>query len=239
MGDAGAQWVVELRDVRKDYRGLRPLRVKHLQLRNGQALALLGFDEIAAEVLVNLITGATVPDEGDVSIFGESTAALPDGDAWLASLDRFGILSARAVLLDEITVEQNLALPFTLELDPIPDPVRTQVRDLAAEVGLNPPDLVRSPATLPPLDRLRLRLARAVALSPHLLLAEHPNAYVPAEDVPLFATDYARVVTRRGIASLVITADRTFAAAVAEQVLTLQPATGELKPASLWQRWLT
>ena len=239
MADAGAEVVIELREVRKDYRGLRPLRVNHLQLRQGQSLALVGFDEITAEVLVNLLTGATVPDAGDVLVFGRSTAALADGDAWLASLDRFGILSPRAVLLEELTVEQNLALSFTLELDPIPDPVRAQVRQLAADVALESSELTRPAAALTPLGRLRLRLARAVALDPRILLAEHPNAAVPAGEVTLFATDYGRVVTRRGMASLVLTADRAFAAAVADEVLTLQPATGELKAASRWQRWLS
>jgi putative ABC transport system ATP-binding protein len=239
MVDSGAELALELRDVQKDYRGLRPLRVRHLQLRQGQALALVGFDEITAEVLVNLLTGATVPDAGEVFVFGQPTSALADGDAWLASLDRFGILSARAVLLDELTVEQNLAMPFTLELDPLSDSVRWKVRQLAGEVGLSSPDLVRPVAALAPLGRLRLRLGRAVALNPRLLLAEHPNASVPSDDVPAFAADYRQVVTRRGIASLTLTADRAFAAAVAEQVLTLQPATGELKPASFWRRRLS
>jgi hypothetical protein len=35
-----------------------------------------------------------------------------------------------------------------------------------------------------------------------------------------------------------MTADRTFAAAIAEQVLTLEPATGALKPSGGWRRWL-
>src|SRR5207245_9810968 len=139
----GAELARELRDVQKDYRGMRPLRIKHLQLREGQSLALVGFDQVAAEVLVNLLTGATVPDAGDVFVLGESTSALADGDAWLASLDRFGILSARAVLLDELKVDQNLAMPFTLELDPLHDAVRSEVRRLAGEDGRTPQDIWR------------------------------------------------------------------------------------------------
>ena len=239
MVDSGADPVVELRDVQKDYRGLRPLRIRHLRLRQGQTLALVGFDAVTAEVLVNLITGATVPDAGDVFLFGQSTSALADSDAWLASLDRFGILSARAVLLDELTVEQNLAMPFTLELDPISDTVRSDVQHLAVEVGLSASDLPRPVAGLAPLGRLRVRLARAVALHPRILLAEHPNASVPSNDVSEFAADCRRVVTRRDIASLTLTADRAFAAAVAEHVLTLQPATGELKPLSSWWQRLS
>src|SRR5262245_40583946 len=49
----GGEPLVELRAVRKDYRGLRPLRVEHLDVHEGQSIALLGFDQAGAEVLVN------------------------------------------------------------------------------------------------------------------------------------------------------------------------------------------
>ena len=228
--------VIELRDVRKDYRGLRPLRVGRLAVRQGDRLALLGFDHLTAEVFVNLVTGATAPDHGDVRAFGESTRSIEDADAWLASLDRFGIVSDRAVLLDALTVAQNIAVPLTLELEPVPDAVRATVERLAGEVGLAAADLPRAAAALGASARQRVRLARALALNPRVLLAEHPNAALPPGEVPSFAADYAAVVARRGLASVVLTADRTFAAAVADQVLTLQPATGELTPASGWRR---
>ncbi|HEY6360009.1 MAG TPA: hypothetical protein VIX63_02850, partial [Vicinamibacterales bacterium] len=158
---------------------------------------------------------------------------------WVDTLDQFGLLSERAVLLDHLTAEQNLAMPLSLELDDLPEDVRARVRRLADEVGLSDEDL-RAPMTeLSALLRLRVRLGRALALDPRLLLAEHPNASLPPGDVAGFAADLSRVVARRRIASLVITADSTFARAVAEQVLTLQPASGELKPAAGWRSWFT
>jgi phospholipid/cholesterol/gamma-HCH transport system ATP-binding protein len=229
--------VLELRGVVKDYRGLRPLRIQQFELRQGQSVTLLGFDQITAEVFVNLVTGAIIPDAGDVRVFGESTADIRDGDAWLASLDRFGILSERAVLLDQLTVAQNLAVPFSLELDPISDTVRRDVQRLAGEVGLDDGDLPKAVAALPPPARLRVRLARAIALTPRVLLSEHPNASLGPDDVPAFAADLARVIAARHLASVTLTADRTFAAAISEQVLTLQPGTGELKAAAGWRRW--
>ncbi|MGH9372638.1 MAG: hypothetical protein ACRD15_14010 [Vicinamibacterales bacterium] len=229
--------VLEIRSVTKDYRGLRPLRIEHLELREGQTLALAGFDQAAAEVFVNLATGATVPDSGEVRVFGESTAAITDADAWLASLDRFGILSERAVLLDGLDALQNLAMPFTLEVDRLTDALRAKARGLAHEVGMETDDLGRPVGDLTPPARVRVRLGRALALRPRVLIAEHPNASLSPADLPAFATDFAGVVAARGIAALTLTADRTFAAAVAEQVLTLQPATGELKSAAGWRRW--
>ena len=131
-----ADVVIALRGVRKDYRGLRPLRVEQLKLRQGESVALMGFDRVAAEVLVNLITGATLPDSGEVDVFGTPTGAITDPDAWLVAMDQFGILSERVVLLESFSVEQNLALPFSLEFDEIPLTVRTSVRQLADEVGI-------------------------------------------------------------------------------------------------------
>lgn len=229
--------VLEIRSLVKDYRGLRPLRIQRFELRQGESVALLGFDQITAEVFVNVVTGATTPDSGDVRVFGQSTADITDGDAWLASLDRFGILSERAVLLDQLTVAQNLAVPFSLELDPIPDAVRRDVLRVAAEVGLDERDLGQSVAGISAPARLRVRLARAIALNPRVLLAEHPNASLAPDDVPTFAADFSRVVSGRRLASVTLTADRTFAGAIAEHVLTLQPATGEWKATPGWRRW--
>jgi ABC-type transporter Mla maintaining outer membrane lipid asymmetry ATPase subunit MlaF len=229
--------VLLLDGVVKDYRGLRPLRIKHLEVREGQSIALLGFDQAAAEVFVNLVTGATVPDSGDVRVFGQSTTATTDADTWLASLDNFGILSERAVLLDALTAMQNLAMPFTLEVDPIPEAVRPQVATLAEEAGLEPAEILRPVGELSPLARARVRLGRALALNPRVLVAEHPNALLSGNDVPVFAADFAKAVAARKLTSVTVTADRTFAAAVADHVLTLQPASGELKAAAGWRRW--
>jgi len=104
--------VLELSAVVKDYRGLRPLRIDHLAIDPGEQLAVLGIDRPSAEILINLITGTTLPDRGDIRVFGRSTAAIQDSTEWMAFVDRFGLVTERAVLLDAMSVVQNLADPF-------------------------------------------------------------------------------------------------------------------------------
>jgi ABC-type lipoprotein export system ATPase subunit len=230
--------LVDLRDVSKDYRALRPLRIQRLQLHAGQSIALVGVDQVAAEVLVDVVTGAVVPEQGQVLVFGQPTTGISDADAWFDTLDAFGLLSERAVLVEQFTVEQNLLLPLTLDLEAVSDAHRVRAHRLADEVGLA--DDLRKPAgALSPAARLRVRLGRALALDPRVLLAEHPNATLSSGDTAEFAADLSRIIARRGLAALVMTADRTFAGAVAEEVLTLQPATGELKRTGGWRRWFT
>ena len=231
--------LVSLREIRKNYGGLRPLRIQQLELCEGTSTAILGIDEAGAEVLTNLITAAALPDEGEVDIFGMSTRAIADAEHWLRELDRFGIVSERVVLLDQFSVEQNLALPLSMELDALPSAVRSQVAEIAGEVGLTPEELPHPAARLPRARLLRLRLGKALAMNPRVLLAEHPNASLLPQEFAVFAADFSRIVSRRGLASLVLTADRTFAAAIAESVVALQPTTGQLRPLGSWRRWFS
>jgi ABC-type transporter Mla maintaining outer membrane lipid asymmetry ATPase subunit MlaF len=233
-----APTLLSISDVEKDYHSLRPLRLRRLDLREGDAVALLGFDRAGAEVLVNLIAGATLPDRGEVVVLGRSTAAITDGDAWMQALDDVGILSERAILLDQMTTEQNLAVPLSLELHALPEAVRARVVALASEVGLAAEALPRFLSELSPVDRMRVRLARALAGEPRLLLAEHPNASLDPAARPLFAAVLKDVAAARRLALLVLTADRAFAASATTDVRSVSLATGELTRLSRgWGGW--
>ena len=57
-------------------------------------MTLSGLDAHAAEMFMHLITGASVPDEGAVVVAGHDTRTIATDTEWLASLDRFGIVTA-------------------------------------------------------------------------------------------------------------------------------------------------
>jgi putative ABC transport system ATP-binding protein len=237
---AGPPPVLEIADVRKTYSGLRPLRLRALSIAAGERVAVMGLDAAAAELLVNLVTGATLPEEGSIRVLGERTADIPTGEAWLASLDRFGIVSERAVMMEGATLGQNLALPFTLEIDPVAEEMRERVTALAAECGLSGSHAVwldRPAGEAPPEVRLRAHLARGVALEPSLLVLEHPTASVPVAARAALADDIAKVADARKLAALALTQDEPFARRVAHRTLTLNGATGELAP--LRKKWFS
>jgi ABC-type transporter Mla maintaining outer membrane lipid asymmetry ATPase subunit MlaF len=228
---------LEIVGVRKEYGALRPLRMNALRVPAGSAVAVLGLDAQAAEMFVNLATGAALPDEGEVRVFGSATAAIAEPDAWLQSLDRFGILSDRAVLLDELTAAQNLAMTLTLDVDPMSDDVRERVGALAQDVGLTADLAGRRIGDLDAPARARVRLGRAVALDPSILLLEHPTASLPPDATSDYARDLRRVIAGRRLAAVLLTADAAFASAVTADVRRLVPATGDLAPAGgAWTR---
>jgi ABC-type lipoprotein export system ATPase subunit len=214
--------------VHKRYAALRPLRIKSLVIAPAERVAISGFDAAAAELIVNLVTGASLPDEGEIRVFGRSTADVTDGEQWLASLDSFGIVTDRAVLLEGAPLVQNLALPFTLEIDPIaPDMVGRVVR-LAQECDIAREWLEQQAGGLPAGVKARAHLARAVALAPGLLLMEHPTAALPDPERAAFGSVVARVCEARGMPALMMTSDSVFAQSAAHRTLTLEPSTGTL-----------
>jgi predicted ABC-type transport system involved in lysophospholipase L1 biosynthesis ATPase subunit len=228
--------LLTVRNLVKTYQALRPLRLESFALGRGVVVSLMGLDADAAEMLVGLLTGAVLPDSGDIHLLGKSTRDVTDSDAWLAMLDDVGIVTDRAVLIAQFSVEQNIAIPFTLQVDPVSDEIRPRVARLAAEVGLRGQQLQQSVRQSPPEVVARVRLARALALDPIVLLAEHPSASLPREHVKAFAADLARVARDRQLAVLAVTADEAFATALGGQVLTHEPATGAVRVRSSWRR---
>jgi ABC-type polar amino acid transport system ATPase subunit len=132
-------------------------------------------------------------------------------------------------------VIQNLALPLTLEIDPVPEEARQKVMALGIECDIPYDWLAQPVAAVPPAVRARVHLARALALGPAVLLLEHPTAAIPEEERATFGAVVARVCDARALTALAITLDMTFARSAAHRTLTLQPATGQLVSAR--RRW--
>jgi ABC-type transporter Mla maintaining outer membrane lipid asymmetry ATPase subunit MlaF len=219
---------LEMRGIVKSYNALRPLRIADLSIAPGARVAVAGIDAAGAEVMLNLVTGASLPDEGEVRVFGRPTSEVTNGDDWLASLDRFGIVSERAVLLEGATLTQNLALPFALQIDPVPPDTVVRVEALADDCGIAREHLATRAGDVPAMVRTRVHLARAIALDPWLLLMEHPTAALDQGERAAFGEVVARVCDQRTLTMLAVTQDLQFASAAAHETLTLQGATGRL-----------
>lgn len=216
-------------EVIKDYRGLRPLRVQQLSLAPGEQITVVGMDAPAAEMMTTLLTGAALPDQGSIRVLGTSTTGITNADQWLKLVDRIGLVTDRAALLELFTVVQNLAMSFTLSIDPPPDEVRERVTTLAADVGLSESLWDRRVADLDAVDKTRVRLGRALALDPRLLLLEHATAQVARSDVRPLARDINAAAARRRLTTLVLTGDEDFVAAMGLRVMQWDAAKGTLR----------
>ena len=228
--------LLEISGLKKEYQALRPLRIAQLSVQAGEVVSIGGIDAPGAETLVHLITGATLPDEGRVTLFGQNTRDITDTGAWLKSLDGIGMVTSRGVLIEAFSVMQNIAMSYTLDVDPIDPRVVPQAGSLARDVGIDPAAFDLPAGKTGPGVKMRIHLARALALEPKLLIAEHPSVALPRDGVGAFGADLAKVARSRGLALLAITADEVLAKSIGGQRFELVPASGELRAPGLFKK---
>lgn len=221
--------LLEIDSLKKDYQALRPLRIAKLRVSPGDIVSISGLDAHAAEMLVHLITGAALPDEGDVTLFDQNTRTIADSQAWMKTLDGIGMITVRGILIEAFSVLQNIAMSFTLDVDPIDPRVVPQAGAVARDAGIDAALFDLPAGKCSPDVQMRVHLARALALGPKMLIAEHPSAALPREVVAMFGADLAKAAHTRGLALLAITADDVLAKAIGGQRLELVAASGELR----------
>jgi ABC-type lipoprotein export system ATPase subunit len=229
---------LDIEGVTKHYGSPDLLRVRRLIVAARDRLALSGLGPGAAEALLHLITGASVPDQGVLRVEGRDTRHIATDTEWLASLDRFGIVTERAVLIGTLPIADNMALPLTLSIDPMSDETRQVVESLADLVGLPRERLRAAASALTAEERVRVHLARALAPNPTFLLLEHPTATIQNSAASRSLGRTLRdAAGARGAGWLALTGDREFARASGSRRLVLRATSGEVAPDGLWARW--
>ncbi len=137
------------------------------------------------------------------------------------------------------SVAQNIAISLTLDLDPMPPDIAAAAEALGVEMGLTVGELAKPVHATSVATRHRVRLARAVAASPEVLLVEHPLAGLAADEVRPLAEDLLRVARARNLGMIVLAADAAASRPFADRVLVLNGGTGDLTEAreGLLSRW--
>jgi phospholipid/cholesterol/gamma-HCH transport system ATP-binding protein len=228
--------LIRIAALTKAYQALRPLRIAELAIGREDRLVLAGFDEGAAAMFVYLVTGAALPDEGQVQVAGRDTRDIATDTEWLTSLDRFGIVTHRAVLLEGLSVAANLALPLTLSVDPMDEDVRARVTLEASDAGLRADRLDGPVGALSAEERLRLHLARAAIARPEFVMLEHPTQSLDqAGQSAAFGEALAALSTQRGFGWIAVSEDEAFARASGGTQLRLDPRTGKIRASG--RRW--
>lgn len=229
---------IEIVGVVKAYGADHPLQIDHLSAGQQDRFVISGLDAQGGEMFVHLVCGALLPDEGTIRIGGTATADIKTDQDWLTSLDRFGLVSHRAVLIDSLPTIANLVLPLTLSIDPIPPTSRAEAESVARLVGLAPARLSHPVAGLSPDERLRLHLGRALISRPRMLLLEHPtSSLADGGQRTEFGRLLAAVAAARSVGWIAVSNDDAFAEASRGRHLRIRQGTGALAGERGWWPW--
>ena len=150
-----------------------------LAILKGELVVLLGRSGAGKSTLLSLIGGLDRPDSGDIHVGGLDVGSLRGADLERLRQRTIGWAFQTAGLLPLLTALENVWLPLTLLGRSEKDGVE-EATELLRAVGLESRAHHRA-YELSGGEQHRVALARALAKSPLLLLADEPTAQLDSE----------------------------------------------------------
>nr|WP_281502101.1 ATP-binding cassette domain-containing protein [Loktanella sp. F6476L] len=191
-----------------------------LTLEPGSFHFLTGPSGAGKTTLLKLCYGALQATEGEVRVFDTPATAL-DRDQVAMIRRRIGVVHQNCEFLDHLSIAENIALPLTVSdrFD-----LMENLTDLLGWVGLTK-QMDQLPPELSGGERQRAALARAVIMSPDVIIADEPTGNVDWEMSQRLLTLLVEL-NRMGKTVLIATHDlnliRTAKSQVAARVLRLK-----------------
>jgi ABC-type sulfate/molybdate transport systems ATPase subunit len=209
--------LLELRCIVVEAGGRAILDVPRLTLGAGRITAVLGANGAGKTTLLRVAGALIRPTAGQVMLEGAPATA--------ASIRRASAAVLQRPLLRRTTVQQNAETGLRFHRVPRPE-ARRRAGEWLERLRVS--HLARRPAhTLSAGEAQRVSLARALALSPRLLLLDEPFTSLDAPTRGELLVDLGDVLTATGTAALLVTHDRHEAAALADRMAILH--AGELR----------
>ncbi len=168
--------VIRLANVSHDYGAKGLLSGIDLHIAPGAFHFLTGPSGAGKSTLLKLCYGELRPRSGQIELFGQPLGGL-SRDGLADTRRRIGVIHQDCQFLDHLTLAENVALPFVATGRPVPT---RDLIELLGWVGLGQ-HADALPPTLSGGERQRAALARAVILSPEVVLADEPTGNVDPE----------------------------------------------------------
>lgn len=148
------------------------LRDVSLRLAAGQSLAVCGPSGSGKTTLLQIIGALDAPSAGKVCVGGRDIGALSAGARARFRNREVGFVFQAHNLLPQLTALENVLVPAWTGR--VGDDLERRARTLLARVGLAGRE-ARFPGQLSGGERQRVAVARALVLSPGLILADEPT----------------------------------------------------------------
>ena len=172
-----------------------------LSLSRGDFVHIIGRSGSGKSTLLNILTGLLAPTSGSIEFDGTDILALKDKEMCALRNSRIGYIPQSCGLLSNMTVYDNVRLPFYLSKRLGDAAGRASL--LLEEVGLSG-FADAYPAQLSGGEIRRVLIARALINSPDILIADEPTSDLDAGTTLEIMELFSRI-NKNGITLLMVT----------------------------------
>jgi lipoprotein-releasing system ATP-binding protein len=199
--------VLELRGLGRSYRqGHREIKVLEgasAMLWPGQAVALVGPSGAGKSTLLHIAGLLERADSGQVLVNGRDCTGMSDDERTSVRRNEMGFVYQFHQLLPELSALENVAIPQMIQ-GKARRKAEARARELLTGLGLGE-RVDHRPAELSGGEQQRTAIARAIANSPRLLLADEPTGNLDPHTSEGVFSELIGIIEQTGVAALIAT----------------------------------
>jgi len=210
--------LVVCENLKRSYGDYAALKGVSFSIARGEFAAVMGPSGCGKSTLLALLGLLDRPTGGRYVLDGVDASSLPDSELTRLRRERIGFVFQAYNLLPRLTALENVALPMAYA-GVSPDERRARALRLLARVGLEAKS-GRTPLELSGGERQRVGIARSLANSPAVLLADEPTGNLDSKSSAEVMA-FLKELHAEGMTVLLVTHDPAIGAA-AQRVLRLK-----------------
>lgn len=165
--------MIQVKDIYKSFDDLQVLKGVNLEVKKGEIVAIVGKSGAGKTTLLQIIGTLDRPTSGQVMIEGTDVFSLNDMQLAAFRNKHIGFIFQFHQLLPEFTALENVCIPAMIAGQKATD-YQLRAKQLLTELGLAD-RMDHKPNALSGGEKQRVAAARALMMSPDIILADEPT----------------------------------------------------------------
>jgi len=224
MSEAAREFVLEGEGLVKEFRGgdggiIRVLDDVSIGVRRGEMVAIVGESGAGKSTLLHVLGALERPSAGRIRLAGQAVEGLPEESLDGLRNRTVGFVFQFHHLLREFSALENVMMPLRIAGESIPR-ARERAMVLLERVGLAA-RVHHRPGALSGGEQQRTAVARALAASPAVLLADEPSGNLDRYNAESLHDLFAELAHDQSLGLVVVTHNQSLAAR-ADRALSLE-----------------
>ena len=214
---------LEVRNLSKSFgrKGYETPVLKNIQMDvyERDFIAIMGPSGAGKTTLLNLLSTLDTPSGGEIFLDGQEITKMKNKELSILRRDKIGFIFQDYNLLDNMTLQDNIALPLSLN-GKKSSQIINLVQQMAESFGLEK-HLQKYPYQLSGGQKQRAASARALITKPKILFADEPTGALDSKS-SRDLLECLKIVNQDGKATILMVTHDAFSASYAKQVYFLK-----------------
>ena len=210
--------MIEIKDIKKSFGSLQVLKGIDLSIKKGEIVSIVGPSGAGKTTLLQIIGTLDRPTKGQVVIDGTDVFRMRDSELAAFRNKHIGFIFQFHQLLPEFTALENVCIPAMIAREKETD-YMPRAEKLLRELGLGD-RLNHKPNALSGGEKQRVAAARALMMSPDIILADEPTGSLDEKNKKELSELLLKLRKEYGQTILLVTHDKELAN-IADRVIEI------------------